>query len=906
MNRQTKSNHRARYVLAKLVFFLCLSNGITAQSVNEMPWDNKKYLTGTSIKFKAPDKDFTREQAGKNYQVLRFKYEKTKSRLQSQANIIKIGTESAVEVINLIPASPVITSPIKEWAYQNLDNFKNNIEENFTKKFNNAILDSFEANTKKTIQTDNGLTFDASIDDFKNEIQVFKNNLKMEDYQIIAPKVDEVIIGFIKNNRNEYEDRFNTLKNENQAQWNNLESDLGSKLKELENKTIEYDKLVLEKVKENADALQKYSEGVIQKFQQQQSDIDAMKSEIKENGEKIENNKIEIEKINSKVGKIESDIKKFNQLTFENKQLMNENTYKIDVISDVLYDNVNTSGKMKLLDMKFKNDQTNSTYLKEKQRLENIQTVEDIKYQLTTGKEVLTLANNLGLSDKGYKEASKIIAVGEVIAGGAMAYYTGNPVAGLQAVNGAFSLFAGGGPKPNPEFDEIMKKFEIVNKKLDQINDKLDTLNKNLTEFRNLTIDLHRENQKRFDIIEEKLDKIQTDVNNVKALIYGETTEGLKQENINGYNFLWTGVKKANSINALRELYNGSQKLKNTVDITYKNSENRSIDSKPFLHFNNYDKDNYWEYKIYTPILEMTCNTYGDGNLKKFENSITYFYDFSEMLNLKENATANYSKDIYPAINWDIKKLIYPQAVITLTNFTSLFEPYFYFSSSSVSNNYSIPALSVLKNMDYTIKNNGLKIQFENILKENRTAILQTNIIAGIPIISYVRKHIEDPSFKIFEKKKIYEILSSENYYVKTNLSNNILYSYIHQQNLYAEKLNKLLSCDCKNDEYDALLKDFNRDFANGRYELGRTDSQGVNGIALFIKPTNITGIDLSYKPIILPLPPFEYIYENRIMYPSYLELLYENMGQVVNKVVKYDIVEKMNENNFINLKLLK
>ncbi|WP_281631500.1 hypothetical protein [Flavobacterium luteolum] len=905
MIRQTKSYHITRYFLAKLVFFLCLSNGITAQSVDEMPWDNKKYLTGTSIKFKAPDKDFYREQAGREYQVLRLKYEKSKSRLQSQANSIKIGTESAVEFINLVPAAPIITSPLKEWIYQDLDNFKSNKEENFAKKFNNAILDSFEANTKKTLQTDNGLTFDASLDDFKNEIQVFKNSLKMEDYQIIAPKVDEVILGFIKNNRKEYEDRFNSLKNENQAQWKNLESDIGSKLKDLESKTIEFDRLVLEKVKENAVALQKYSEGVTQKFQQQQSDIDAMRKEIKENGEKIESNKAEIEKITGKIGKIESDIQKLNQLAFENKQLISENTFKIDVIADVLYDNVNTSGKMKLLDLRYKNDQSNSSYQKEKQRLENIQTIEDIKYQLATGREVLTLASNLGLSDKDYKEASKILAVGEVIAGGAMAYYTGNPVAGLQAVNGAFALF-GGGPKPNPEFDAIMQQFAIVNKKLDQINDKLDALSKNLTEFRNLTIDLHQENQKRFDIIEEKLDKIQTDVNNMTGLIYAQTTEGLKQENITGYGFLWTDLQKATKISTLKQLYNGNQKLKNTVDITYNNTENKSIDSKPFLHFNNYDKESYWEYKIYTPMLEMASNIYGDGNLKKFENSITYIYDFSEMLKLKENAPANYSKDIFPEIKWDIKKLIYPQALITLTNFTSLFEPYFYFSSSSISNNYSIPAESVLKDINYANKNKSLKIQFENILKENRTAILQTNIIAGIPIISYVRKHIEEPSFNVFEKKKIYEIISSENYYVKANLSNSILYGYIHQQNLHAEKLNKLLSCDCKNDEYDALLKDFNRDFANGRYELGRTDSQGANSIALFIKPTNIPGIDLSTKPIILPLPPFEYVYENRIMYPSYLELLYENMAQVVNKVVKYDIVEKMNENNFINLKLLK
>ncbi len=904
MSTLTKINIYTKYVLTKFFLLSCLSNDVIAQSVNDIPWSNKKYLKNTSIKFDVPKSNYSREQAGKDYQAIRLKYEKNNTRVQTQANNIKIYTEGVVEVINQIPVASIVTNPIKEWAYQNLDNFKNNIEEDFEKTFNNAILNSFEVNSKKSIQADNGLTFETSLNNFKTEIQVFKSNLKTEDYQIIAPKVDEVILEFIKNNRAEYEERFNALQNQNLEQWNNIESDWNNKLKELENKVFEYDKLILEKVKENAEALQKYSEGVSKKFQQQQSDIYAMKKEIKDNGEKYENNKKEIETLKNKVDKTENDVKRLNQLTFENRQLINENTYKIDVITDVLYDNVNTSGKIKLLDMRYKDDENNSSYLKEKQRLENIQTVEDIKYQLATGREVLTLANNLGLSDKDYKAASKIIAVGEVLAGGAMAYYTGNPVAGLQAINGAFSIF-GGSSQSNPEFDAIMQQFKIVNQKLDQINNKLDTLNKNLIEFRNLTIDFHQENQKRFNTIEEKLDKIQTDINNVTGLIYAQTTEGLKEENITDYSFLWKDVQNADSISNLRQLYNGSQKLKNTVEIIYNNTENKSIDSKPFLHFNNYDSDNYWEYKIYIPMLEFTHNIY-KNDLNKLEPSIAYLYNLRDILKMSEETISNYYKDIFPNINWDVKKLIYPQAIITLTNFTSLFEPYFYFSSSSVSNNFSIPAENVLKNISYTNKNKSLKMQFENILKENRTAILQTNIMSGVPIISYIKKHIEEPSFKVAEKKKIYELLSSENYYLKANLSNSIIYNYIYQQNLYAEKLNKLLNCNCSNNEYDTLLNDFNRYFANSRYELGKIESKGVTDLVLIIKPTKITGIELSNNPIILPLPPFQYIYENRVMYPSYLEQLYDNMELLTNKVIKYDIVQKMNDNDFINLKLLK
>ncbi len=909
MSTLTKINTHTKCVLTKLIFLSCLSNNVIAQSVNEIPWGNKKYLKNTSIEFDVPTSDYSREQAGKDYQAIRLKYEKDKTRVQTQANNIKIYTEGAVEVINQIPLASIVTNPIKEWAYQNLDNFRNNIEGNFEKTFNNTILNSFEVSTKKSIQTDNGLTFEASLNNFKTEIQVFKNNLKTEDYQIIAPKVDEVILEFIENNRNEYEERFNALQNQNQEQWNNIESDWNNKLKELENKAFEYDKIILEKVKENAEALQKYSEGVSKKFQQQQSDIDAMKKEIKENGEKYENNKKEIESLKTKVDKTESDVKRLNQLTFENRQLINENTYKIDVITDVLYDNVNTSGKMKLLNMRHKDDENNSSYLKEKQRLKNIQTVEDIKYQLATGREVLTLANNLGLSDKDYKAASKIIAVGEVLAGGAMACYTVNPVAGLQAINGAFSIF-GGSSQSNPEFDASMQQFKIVNEKLDTIINKLETINKNLIEFRNLTIDLHQENQKRFNVIEEKLDKIQTGVNNITQLIYAQYgAEQLLPQNISDYESTWTAVKNANSIKNLRDRYNENALLRETIEVVNNNTKYSTIGSKPFLHYNRYNYGNYWEHNIYTPMLRMTEKIYTNNNFKKLEQSIVHLYNLRDILN-SEGTTGTYYRDIFPDMNWEVEKLIYPQAVVALTDFTSLFEPYFYFSAlekNGVNANFSIPSERVLENnIDYGVKNDILKTQFKNILKENRTAILQTNIMAGVPVLSYIKKHIEEPSFKVFEKKEIYELLISENYYLKVNLSNSIIYNYIYPQNLYAEKLNKLLNCNCSNNEYDTLLNDFNRHFANNYYELGKKIEGSKIDIVLIIKPTNIQGIERSKDEIILPLPPFEYIYENRIMYPSYLEQLYDNMERVSNKVVKYDIVEKMNDNDFINLKLLK
>lgn len=906
--KKIHQKHLAKYILTKIILLLCLSNNLKAQSVNEIPWSNKAYLKTTTIKFDEPSSDYSRDQAIKEYQTIRIKYEKDKARVQTQANNLKIVTEGLVEVVNLIPGISIVTSPIKEWTYQNLDIFTNNIEGNFENKFNDAILNSFEANSKKLIQTDKGLTFEASLNNYIKEIQVFRNNLKMEDYQIIAPKVDEVILEFIKKNRNEYEARFNSLQNQNQEIWNNIESDWNNKLKELENKTIEYDKLVLEKVKDNAEALEKYSEVVSKMFQQQQSDIDAMKKEIKENSEKYENNKKEIEKLKNQVVKTEDDIKRLNQLTFENRQLINENTYKIDLITDVLYDNVNTSGKIRLLNMKYKDDKDNSSYKKEIERLNNIQIVEEIKYQLATGKEVLTLANNLGLSDKDYKAASKIIAVGEVLAGGAMAYYTGNPIAGLQALNGAFSIF-GGGSQSNPEFDAIMQEFKIVNQKLDLLNNKLDTLNKNLIEFRNLTIDLHQENQRRFDVIEDKLEKLQTGVNNITQLIYAQNGgEQLIQQNISGYQSTWTAVENASSINDLRNLYNSSPLLRETIKVVHDNTKYSSINSKPFLHYNRYNYGNYWEDNIYKPMLQMTQRIYNTKSFQKLEKSVVYQYSLRDIL-ISEDSTGAYYKDIFPNIIWEVEKLIYPQAVVALTDLTSLFEPYFYFSSleNGVGSDFSIPSENILqKNISYELKNDNLKMQFKNILKENRTAILQTNIMAGIPLLNYIKKHIEDPSYNIFEKQEVYKILLSENYYLKVNLSNYILYNYIYQQNINADRLNKLLNCNCRSEEYDVLLKDFNQYFANSRYELGKIENKGVIDIVLIIKPTNITAIELSKNPIILPLPPFEYIYENRAMYPSYLEQLYENLEFVTNKVVKYDIIKRMNDNNLINLKLLK
>ena len=76
--------------------------------------------------------------------------------------------------------------------------------------------------------------------------------------------------------------------------------------------------------------------------------------------------------------------------------------------------------------------------------------------------------------------------------------------------------------------------------------------------------------------------------------------------------------------------------------------------------------------------------------------------------------------------------------------------------------------------------------------------------------------------------------------------------------------------------------------------------------IVVTINPSNIEGLDISKNVVNLPLPPFEYLLEKKVVYPEYLQGLLENENVLINKVVKYDMIEKIRGSkefkNYINL----
>jgi hypothetical protein len=504
---------------------------------------------------------------------------------------LKVWAEGYFEYLSMVPGSGIPLAMAKEKFYQEAEKAVDRNTNVPRRAFIESIRNTYQDDVRLLLKGNSALTFDESISEFSLLVANYRSNLKMEDYQILSPVVDQQIIAYIKENRAYFEQQFSAQKGNMQAVANataaQLEKNFNLRFEELKKSVINYDKELLSKVRENSEALVVFGEKVNERFS-------AVEMDIKKMSRDIESNKLKIEDNTKRIKRMEDDFATIRKLEAENSRLISENSYKIDVIADVLSENVNTSGKMRLLDLQFRNDLRNPEYLERRNVLENIQTVEKIQYGLEFGGELVTLAGNLNMSSQDLKKASQALAVGNVIANGAMAYFTGNPVAGLQAINGAISLF-GGGKQGNPEFDAIMAQFALVNRKLDQINTKIDSVNSNINQLRKLNIDLFYENQKRFTNIDKQLKRIEQSLESITERIYYASAGSIKSENLSGYREIWNNVDTSRSLKALRTLYLNSPKLAKTAEVVYSNTQDYGISQKPFLHFELYENNNYWE-----------------------------------------------------------------------------------------------------------------------------------------------------------------------------------------------------------------------------------------------------------------------------------------------------------------------
>ncbi|QHI38647.1 hypothetical protein IMCC3317_40410 [Kordia antarctica] len=808
---------------------------------------------------------------------------------------LKIITEGFADVLsNYKFASPFIAMG-KEYLYQKAEESVEDRVRNEKNKFYNNIKSAFNSSVSKELKNNPELTYDEAVNNFSKQLESFSANLKPEDYRILAPIVDQQSLKFIKENRIFFEQRFKKQKDDIDniitKTKNELSKEFDKKMIDFKKSVDDFDEKLLEGIKENVAGLDKFNQQVESKFQKLEKDVKEMRSDIKKNETQIASNKKKIEKH-------KEDIALVSKLQAKNDHLISDNSFKIGVITDVLYDNVNTSGKIKILDLKFKNDLNNTEYLKTKNTLENIQTIQNIQSYLSKAGDFVELASNLGLSPKDALNANKAIALGNVLINGTMAFY-GNPMAGIQAINGVFALF-GGGTEPDPQFDAIMAEFATINEKLEEMNKKLDVINENILDLRKLNVDLYIENQKRFTKIDEKLITIESKLNRITQLMYSDIVN-LKIENIAENNHLWEGIRNANTLDELRNLYEQNQKVKDMVRIVFDNTENNSIINKTFLHFNSFDKSNTWENKIYEPMDNLIRQVYPSINNNNLEYSIVNLSDITAIpkLNIQYNRDNIFKRNLPEQL--DI--LIYPQSILTLTEFTVLSEPYFYFYKNPDSDNYTIP-LEI--SINTSNKNKNLKNKFENILIENRKAIAQTNVISGAILLPYFKKHILEKDFNLVHKKTIYDLITSQNEYLKLNLSNYL----INTELTLPTQIEKFYAIQNEVDFDKAvnLIAEVNDDFnfENSFFKLA-IDGDKLNFRPVIkIKPMNIEGLDITKNAVNLPIPTFEYIIEQKILYPEYLQGLLENQNVLINKIAKYDIIEKVKDRpeyqNYVNL----
>ncbi|WP_339715800.1 hypothetical protein [Cyclobacterium amurskyense] len=885
------------------LLILFLGTSLVSYSQNDyIPFSTKQYLNNDitiNSEFTPLSKSYDKNKARiDNQKIINKLYNSVEDaeNLQTYNKRSKIVIEGVADVINKIPGASTMVAVTKESIYQAADSYFENNTVNVKIKFNESIKSAFNSSVANELKNNPDITYEESVDMFAERLSSFSESLNLDNYKILAPIADQQSLQFIKDNRLFFLNKFNAQKadianiiSKTKAE---LSADFDSKMSNYMKSINDVDEQLLQGIKGNADGLSKFNEKVESKFNKLDEDIKEMRSDIKSNEVEIASNK-------TRINQNQSDIVLVAQLQAKNAGLISENSYKTGVITDVLYNNVNISGKIKILDLKFKDDKNNPKYIECKNTLENINSVQEIKSYLSDAGDIVELATNLGLSKEDAKNANQAIAIGNVIANGAMAYFSGNPMAALQAANGTFAFF-GGGEQPDLQFDAIMAEFNKINKKLEEMNKKLDVINDNILDLTKLNIDLYVENQKRFTKIDEKLITIVNKLDRITQLIYSDDSS-LKILNASQYILTWKRVKNAKSLNELKYLYASSQELKDMVKIVYINTKSKTLSDKKFIHFNNFEVSNNWEDKIYNPMYNLVKELYPNINLNNLEYSLINLFDYTTIpkLDIKYNDNNIFKKDITKEM--DI--LIHPQSILTLTEFTSLVEPYLYFYNANENYNFNIPKPFTV---DTSLKNANTKIKFENILIENRKSIAQTNIISGAILLPYFKKHILEKDFDPQYKKMVYELLNSKNEYLKLNLSNYILNTEL----TLGSQIEKFYDIQEQTDLDKAIniVNEINKDFnfENNFFKLGIEGLENNFRIVVTINPSNIEGLDISKNVVNLPLPPFEYLLEKKVVYPEYLQGLLENENVLINKVVKYDMIEKIRGSkefkNYINL----
>ncbi|WP_157547339.1 hypothetical protein [Kordia zhangzhouensis] len=783
------------------------------------------------------------------------------------------------------------------------------------------LLKNMDANIDLYLQKTQ-LESDGQTTDFSHVATGFQqfiaeSGIRNEDYVVLGKKVDDFVLSYVKENEakikasiEDYEQKIAQVKQQGEAQLEAYKTQMNAKIEDTANnlKTSinSVNTLALENMKaveKIGESLQKFEVKVAQEFEKVNADISEMQQEIKTNTQLIKTNEAYI-KANA------SNIVEVQKRTHENRELITQNAYKIDVISGVLYENSNTSGKLKLLNVtKFYEDPVkNQAFIaKERSRLSNIQSVEKIQRGMSYAREMTTLATHLGMSEEDAKNVNKAIEISDVILQGAMAYYTGNPLQGLQAVNGALGLMSGKSGQADPQFEAIMGKLNQISDQLVEIDKKIVALDEKIVKLYNLNIELHKETINRFNQIDYKLDILTDQVDYIIQIL----TSGCDQVvNAKDYELLWEGIQKAKSIQDLRDQHDFYPILKKVLLCVESNLEISSIDSRTFLHFNKVDTNNTWESQILSPLLTL-LNTYYNSAERKdiFSDAIEFSpfktNTFSNIYNeVRQKRTQQGIDNISTITMANMNRLLHPKSIVQLNYYLDLLEPYFYFGNHS--QNYYPFESSRIENMPpafFRARNQVLEIWYRTLLKDCQVAIAQQNILSGAPLMSKFYHELSTNAITP-QSEMIYRLLNSDNLYLQTNIATNILHTELAGNSVLLKKLQSAHYSSFA--EATATINELNN-YINGTfYKLAVVGSE-EQGFSTLLKITtkSIPGLENLPSELYLPIQTIDVIMENKMMYPKVLDELHTAKTKIIEKIIEYDIMEKAATQNYTEFKTL-
>ena len=743
------------------------------------------------------------------------------------------------------------------------------------------------------------------------------NNINPDEYSVYGKQIDEFVLEYIVSNENKIavieqqaKDEIRQLLNNQEVSTVELERNLNERLVKnfnlFSNSLIQVNDLALkglEKYKELSTSLQLFESKVYDKFEIMASDIEEMQSEIDGNSLKIEENKRFIE--NNK-----NQIKEVNLRLQENRDLTTQNAYKIDVMLGVQYDNSNISGKLKLLEViKFSDDPvTNKSFIeKEKNRLGNIQTVKDIEYKLQIGTELVTLAGNLGLPEKDLENVNKAIQIGNVIAQGAMAYFTGNPLQGLQALNGAFAIFGGGNEASDPRFEQILQELKQISGQIRIIDKKIDELDRKIVKLYELNVKLHQETISRFNQIDYKLDNLNDQIGYVIKILTSDCAA--LSFSVEDNETLLRNVDRAESLDMLNIQHITYPILSDLLNCLNDNVKVRDISARSFIHFNRIDKNNTWESRIFKPMLDLVT-VYSNTPEKKevfnraLKNSNLYTNEFSSLLRDSRNLNSQNKYLVNTSLS-DLDILLHPESIIQLSSMLNRFEPYFYFGN--VNKSYEIYPMDKLQtygeNGFFEGRSETLRGWYKTLLRDTEISIAQQNLLAGSPILPLIYSELSDYSTITNRTKKIFRLLASENYYLKTNYATYAIFNEIGTN----IKMLKLLGDSFYREKalVDKNVAIINQSFNGDIYNLVAIENNGLYVPMLSIKtPPGDSSAEFEHQ-IILPIQTMDVIIENKMIYPKVVDDLIFTHEFISSKVVEHDMMVNAEKEDFQEFKKL-